>query len=245
MTAGGGHQSVLDARRDLGGGTSRPPVRRETGGGTGPCVLPADRWGRLRGFPQPQRQPSADDHGSRPGTDAPPPQGAAASVPPALHAATLARRGGLASGVPPCRYGLRGDGPPGSRRRRAGFGLMVRALLALPVAARAVRPHRDPCAQRLVAPDHRLHRLSAGGTDGLFAVHVPRVGPERVQRFLLYVRTSTPLPNERTDSSANCVIAKPESNIGMPEPCTMGYVLMTSSSISSASSPAILAPPHR
>ncbi len=55
-----------------------------------------------------------------------------------------------------------------------------------------------------------------------FAAHVLRVGRSGAQRFLLYVRTSTPLPNVRTASGENSEIANPEPNIGMPEPYTSG-----------------------
>lgn len=93
---------------------------------------------------------------------------------------------------------------------------------ALGVVARTRHPERDPCAQRLVAPDDCFHWLSAGRTDVLFAAHDLRVGRSAAQRFLLYVRTSTPLPNVRTDSRVKSEIATPEPNIGMPEPYTMG-----------------------
>ncbi len=42
------------------------------------------------------------------------------------------------------------------------------------------------------------------------------------QRFLLYVRTTTPLPKARTDSWTNSETWNPEPNIGMPVPSTTG-----------------------
>lgn len=93
---------------------------------------------------------------------------------------------------------------------------------ALGVVARARHPERDPCAQRLVAPDDCFHWLSAGRTDVLFAAHDLRVGRSEAQRFLLYVRTSAPLPNVRTDSRMKSAIVTPELNIGIPAPYTIG-----------------------
>ena len=79
---------------------------------------------------------------------------------------------------------------------------------ALGVAARARHPERDPCAQRLVAPDDCFDGLSAGGTDVLFAAHVLRVGRETAQRFLLYVRTTRAVAERRTHSRANSAIGE-------------------------------------
>ena len=102
-----------------------------------------------------------------------------------------------------------------------GAALGVRAALGVP--ARAGHPCGDPGTQRLVAPDDRVDGLSAVGTVVLCAAaHALRVGRERAQRFLLYVRTTAPLPNERTSPRVNSVTSKSEPNIGMPVPYTMG-----------------------
>ena len=90
--------------------------------------------------------------------------------------------------------------------------------VALEVPAGAGDPFGDPGAQRLVAPDDRLDGLSASGTDVSLTVHVLSLGRERTQRFLLYVRTTAPLPKTRTLSRVNSVTAKSEPNIGMPVP---------------------------
>jgi hypothetical protein len=102
------------------------------------------------------------------------------------------------------------------------LGVTPGVRVALGVPARSGHPGGDPGAQRLVAPDDRFDGLSALGTVVLFAAHVLRVGREAAQRFLLYVRTTTPLPNVRTPSRVNSVTAKPEPNIGMPVPYTRG-----------------------
>lgn len=90
--------------------------------------------------------------------------------------------------------------------------------LAVGIAAGAGHPDGDERAERLVAPDDRFDGLSADGTDGFLAVHAFRVGRFGAQRFLLYVRTTTPLPKVRTSSRAKGVAQKPLPNIGMPEP---------------------------
>ncbi len=159
--------------------------------------------------------------------------------------------------------------PPGDRAGLLRGGLRgrdglvdVRRTLVIP--ARTRTPHGYPRAQRLVSPYDRGHRLSADRADMLVDAHVLRVGPTGpvrsppytdnlrpsasapgAQRFLLYFRTTTPLSKPRTSSSVNSERANPEPNIGMPEPCTTGYVLMISSSISSISSPATCEPPQR
>ncbi len=79
-----------------------------------------------------------------------------------------------------------------------------------------------------MSPDDGLHWLPTVGTDALFPVHATRVGrhgPERSplyvdigQRCLSYVRTTTPLPNERTPPKAKRAMSKPAPNIGMPAP---------------------------
>jgi hypothetical protein len=111
---------------------------------------------------------------------------------------------------------------PGALGAPSALGGLVDVCLALGVAAGPGDPEGDPRAQRLVTPYDRFDGLSADGTEVFFAAHFLRVGRSRTQRFLLYVRTRAPLPNVRTDSRVNSEIAKPEPNIGMPEPYTSG-----------------------
>ncbi|GAA2372309.1 hypothetical protein GCM10010378_09480 [Streptomyces viridochromogenes] len=114
------------------------------------------------------------------------------------------------------RHGCPGRGGPVVVMLLGGLLGGVRRAVGVP--AGAGDPGGDPGSERLVTPDDRLDGLSTGGTDVLFAAHVPRVGRLGAQRFLLYVRTTAPLPKPRTSSRVNSVTEKPEANIGMPVP---------------------------
>ncbi|CQR61947.1 Hypothetical Protein sle_24860 [Streptomyces leeuwenhoekii] len=187
------------------------------------------------GFPAGPLRPSPARLRRRAGETGNAPSGSGAVPEPAARPAPV--RAGGRGGRPPHRV------PP--LRRLGVLGGLRGVRLASGVAAWAGPPYRDPRAQRLVAPDDRLDLLPAGGADVLPAVHGSSVEPMAAQRLRPYVRTTRPLSRVRTDSSVKAGTAAAERNIGMPEPSTSGYVLITSSSISSISCPATSEPPQR
>ena len=141
-------------------------------------------------------------------------------VPPSAYGAGGAFRGELSAGR---------NAAPGSPPEFRVAGPPARVPLRRLNEERPVSARVDPARAGIGAARARHEEL----------------GAVAAQRSLPYVRTTAPLPNTRTGPSVNRVTEKPEANIGMPAPCTIGYVLMTSSSISSTSSPASSAPPHR